>query len=189
LLPHDQPAPQRSVRTRAAGVDNGDNCQCFVYVEDALRFRPTRSGSSAGAATSGAAGSSRSIVPSISVALSDGATAEGATMELLPVVDAAAAVAVPSLDSLAAAMRANPCARAASKAGLDSCSALHLQRISNTSKHIHGAPDRALVVGESDRPACRMLRPAGFLDCPEYSGQGAPCYRDPKLSPPGGTGG
>jgi hypothetical protein len=27
-LPHDQPAPQRSVRTRAVGVDNGDHCQC-----------------------------------------------------------------------------------------------------------------------------------------------------------------
>ena len=57
------------------------------------------------------------FVPSISVTLSDGATAEGATVELLPVADAAAAVAAASSDSLATVMRANPCARAAAKAG------------------------------------------------------------------------
>jgi hypothetical protein len=51
------------------------------------------------------------------VTLSDGATAEGATVELLPVADAAAAVAAASSDSLATVMRANPCARAAAKAG------------------------------------------------------------------------
>jgi hypothetical protein len=54
------------------------------------------------AIASGAAGSSRAIVPSISVTLSDGATAEGPTVELLAVADAAAAVDAVRLASLAA---------------------------------------------------------------------------------------
>ena len=72
------------------------------------------------AIASGAAGSSRSIVPSISVTLSDGATAEGPTVELLlPVADAAAAVAAASLLASLAAVAANVAfARAALLAGL-----------------------------------------------------------------------
>ena len=59
------------------------------------------------------------FVPSISVTLSDGATAEGAAMELLPVADAAAAVAAAGSAALVAVMPDSPCARAASKAGSD----------------------------------------------------------------------
>ena len=72
------------------------------------------------AIASGAAGSSRAIVPSISVTLSDGATAEGPTVELLlPVADAAAAVAAASLLASLAAVAANVAfARAAPLAGL-----------------------------------------------------------------------
>ena len=60
------------------------------------------------------------FVPSISVTLSDGATAEGPTVELLlPVADAAAAVAAASLLASLAAVAANVAfARAAPLAGL-----------------------------------------------------------------------